>query len=220
MKQETVEDFKKKHFENYQNAVLETLKNNTNSLFEDDILSLLKKPPLDSMDVVKCKFLELAKKYKTILNSDVLDKMLNDYRKSVVQFLPVWQDMRMQELQKKIVSFSPKKENDVIKINKKDFNLLNKKLKKEIKFDVSKVVEEKIVKCVNHIFTEDISEKTLNDLSSEMIKFVNTTYIKQILESIDFKIVVKDATLINGIREQGERFLFTKMNSYLLNENK
>ena len=41
MNQETIEDFRQKHFENYKNAVLGTLKNNTISLFDDDILSLL-----------------------------------------------------------------------------------------------------------------------------------------------------------------------------------
>lgn len=49
-----------------------------------------------------------------------------------------------------------------------------------------------------------------------MIKFVSSTFLKQLLESIDFKVIVKDTTLINGVREQGERYLFTKMNSYLL----
>ena len=50
-----------------------------------------------------------------------------------------------------------------------------------------------------------------------MVKFLQTTYIKQLLESVDFKIIVKDTTLINRVKEQGERYLFTKKNSYLLN---
>ena len=121
MNQETIEDFRQKHFENYKNAVLETLKNNTISLFDDDILSLLKKPPLDSMDVIKCKFLELAKRHKTIIKADVLDKILEDYRKKVITYISDWKKIRITELQKIIISFSPKKETDVIKFNKKDF---------------------------------------------------------------------------------------------------
>ena len=78
MNQETIEDFKQKHFENYKNAVLETLKNNTISLFDDDVLFLLKKPPLDSMDVIKSKFLDLAKKQKIILDDIKLNKIIDD----------------------------------------------------------------------------------------------------------------------------------------------
>ena len=220
MKEETVEEFRKKHFENYKNAVMETLKNNTTVLFEDDIYSLLKKPPLDSMDLIKCKFLDLAKRHKIIIRSDVLDEILEKYRVNIISFLPSWKKIRIDELSKIISSFTPKKESDVIKFNKKDFTPLNRKLKKEMKEDLTSVIDKKIVKFVNQLFTSDVDEKIKDDMSSEMIKYVQSNYIKQLLESVDFKIIVKDTTLINGVREQGERFLFTKMNSYLLNENK
>ena len=220
MNQETIEDFKQKHFENYKNAVLETLKNNTISLFDDDVLFLLKKPPLDSMDIIKCKFLELAKRHRTIIQADVLDKILENYRKKIITYIPSWKKLRIEELQKNIISFSPKKESDVIKFNKKDFIPLNRKLKKTMKADISEVIDKKIVKNVNLLFTKKIEKKDVSAISNEMIKFVSSTYLKQLLESIDFKVIVKDTTLINGVREQGERFLFTKMNSYLLNEDK
>ena len=220
MKEETVEEFRKKHFENYKNVVMETLKNNTTVLFEDDIYSLLKKPPLDSMDLIKCKFLDLAKRHKIIIRSDVLDEILEEYRVNIISFLPSWKKIRIDELSKIISSFTPKKESDVIKYNKKDFTPLNRKLKKEMKEDLTSVIDKKIVKFVNQLFTSDVDEKIKDDMSSEMIKYVQSNYIKQLLESVDFKIIVKDTTLINGVREQGERFLFTKMNSYLLNENK
>ena len=41
MKEDTIEDFKRKHLENYKKAVLETLKNNTTALFDDDIFASL-----------------------------------------------------------------------------------------------------------------------------------------------------------------------------------
>ena len=220
MKEETVEEFRKKHFENYKNAVMETLKNNTTVLFEDDIYSLLKKPPLDSMDLIKCKFLDLAKRHKIIIRSDVLYEILEEYRVNIISFLPSLKKIRIDELSKIISSFTPKKESDVIKFNKKDFTPLNRKLKKKMKEDLTSVIDKKIVKFVNQLFTSDVDEKIKDDMSSEMIKYVQSNYIKQLLESVDFKIIVKDTTLINGVREQGERFLFTKMNSYLLNENK
>ena len=59
---ETLEKFKLQHQNNYKKALLENIKNNTTVLFNDDISSLLKKPPLDSMDLLKKKFLDIAKK--------------------------------------------------------------------------------------------------------------------------------------------------------------
>ena len=59
-----IEKIKTEHVENYKKALIETINNNTNALFDEDIASLLKTPPLDSMDVIKSKFLDLAKKIK------------------------------------------------------------------------------------------------------------------------------------------------------------
>ena len=220
MTEETIEDFRKKHFENYKNAVLETLKNNTTALFMDDILSLLQKPPLDSMDIIKCKFLDLAKKYNTIIQSETLNRLLEEYRNDIISYISEWEVIRIKELKVIIEKFVLKKETDVIKFNKKDFTPLNRKLKKKMKADIMDILNKKIVNNVNSLFTDDLDEKIEKNLSTEMIKFIQTTYIKQLLENIDFKIIVKDTTLINGVREQGERFIFTKMNSHLLNDDK
>ena len=43
-------------------------------------MSLTRKPPLDSMDLIKSKFLDLAKKNKIILNIEQLDIILDAYR--------------------------------------------------------------------------------------------------------------------------------------------
>ena len=131
MKEETVEEFKKKHFENYKNAVMETVKNNTTVLFGDDIKSLLQKPPLDSMDLIKCKFLELAKKHKIIIQADSLNRVLENYRKDVIAYLSSWQKTRIEELSKIVTSFFPKKESDVIKFNKGDVVSILDENKKE-----------------------------------------------------------------------------------------
>ena len=44
---------------------------------------------------------------------------------------------------------------------------------------------------------------------------MNSTYQKQLIETMTVKIIVKDRTLINGVVEQGERYLFTKSNSHI-----
>lgn len=220
MKQDTIEDFKRKHLENYKNAVLETLKNNTTALFDDDIFSLLQKPPLDSMDLIKCKFLAVAKKYKVVIKTESLNRILDDYRNSVVTLLSDWKKLRIKELNEIIENFQPKKETDVIKFNKKDFVPFNRKLKKEMKEKILGSINKKIVNNVNQLFTKETDAKTKELMILEITKYVQGGYLKQLLESIDFKIIVKDTTLMNGVREQGERFIFTKMNSYLLNEKK
>lgn len=220
MKQDTIEDFKRKHLENYKNAVLETLKNNTTALFDDDIFSLLQKPPLDSMDLIKCKFLDVAKKYKVVVKTEVLNQILDDYRSSAVTLLSDWKKLRIKELNKIIEEFQPKKETDVIKFNKKDFVPFNRKLKKAMKEKFLVAINKKIVNNVNQLFTKEIDIKIKESMILEITKYVQGSYLKQLLESIDFKIIVKDTTLMNGVREQGERFIFTKMNSYLLNEDK
>lgn len=220
MKQDTIEDFKRKHLENYKNAVLETLKNNTTALFDDDIFSLLQKPPLDSMDLIKCKFLDVAKKYKVVVKTEALNQILDDYRSSAVTLLSDWKKLRIKELNKIIEEFQPKKETDVIKFNKKDFVPFNRKLKKAMKEKFLVAINKKIVNNVNQLFTRETDIKIKESMILEITKYVQGSYLKQLLESIDFKIIVKDTTLMNGVREQGERFIFTKMNSYLLNEDK
>ena len=45
-------------------------------------------------------------------------------------------------------------------------------------------------------------------------------YFKQLLESIELKVLVKDTTLFNGIKEQSERYLFVNRKSYIFEENK
>ena len=164
MTEETIEDFRKKHFENYKNAVLETLKNNTTALFMDDILSLLQKPPLDSMDIIKCKFLDLAKKYNTIIQSETLNRLLEEYRNDIISYISEWEVIRIKELKAIIEKFVPKKETDVIKFNKKDFTPLNRKLKKKMKADIMVILNKKIVNNVNSLFTDDLDEKIEKNL--------------------------------------------------------
>lgn len=217
MEKQTMEELKNKHLENYKLAVYEILKSNTKGLFEEDILSLLKKPPLDSMDIIKCKFLNVAKKYKTLIVTEELDRCLNLYRQDAIKIIYELEKERINFFEDKIMLFKPNKEIDVIKFNKKDFNTLNRKIKNQLKKSLLDIVDKNIVKNVNKLFTENSASDGEQSFSREMVKFLKTTYIKQLLESVDFKIIVKDTTLINRVKEQGERYLFTKKNSYLLN---
>lgn len=219
MEDETIKKLKEQHIDNYRNAILENIKNNTNVLVDEDIMSLTRKPPLDSMDLIKSKFLALAKKNKIILDTGELDKILDDYRKYNKKCFDKIKDIRLSELSNKVTKTKLDKSNDVIKINKKDFTSINKQIKKLIKEQLKESFEKKISKNVDKVFVKDTSDDVKSKITSEITKYVNGSYQKQLLESVDIKILVKDTTLINGTKEQSERYLFTLNNSRLLNDN-
>jgi len=219
MEDETIKKLKEQHIENYRNAILENIKNNTNVLVDEDIMSLIRKPPLDSMDLIKSKFLYLAKKNKIILNTDELDKILDDYRNDVSKCFFKIKDIRLQELSDRVIETKFEKVNDVIKINKKDFANVNKQIKKLIKQQLKDSFEEKISINIDGIFFEDTIEEIRSKIVTEITKYITSSYQRQLLENVDIKILVKDTTLINGTKEQSERYLFTLNNSRLLNDN-
>ncbi len=209
-----VEDLKKTHLDNYRRALVDTLVNNTNALFDEDIASLLKKPPLDSMDVIKSRFLDMAKKNKIILNAEKLDNMLDDYRSKCLEFCSTLKDVRIDILSKTINDFKLNSDNDTIKIMKKDFLSVNKTIKSEIKSSIKYSLNVEILDNLELLFDEiDLNIK--NQIITDITKYFNNNYLKQLFENIDFKILVKDTILTNSIKEQSERYLFTIENSRL-----
>ena len=214
----TLEEFKKQHLENYRQAIMEIIRNNTDVLVNEDIMSLLRKPPLDSMDLIKSKYLDLAKKNKVVLDTVKLDRMLDSYRNEVVKCCEIVKEIRVSSLESIVDKFEFIKDTDVIKINKKDFNDINKKLKKSMKDQIQLSIEKKIIDNVDCVFTSDIEETVKKKICSELIKFVKGSYQRQLFDNFDFKILVKDTTLANGIKEQGERHLFTLNNSRIFKQ--
>ena len=215
---ETIEELKKNHIKNYKNALIENVKNNTNVLVDEDIMSLLKKPPLDSMDVIKSKFLDLAKKNKIILNTENLNNIMDKYRDDLVKICRDLKKIRVDSLNLKIEEFKFEKDSDVFKLAKKDFISINKAMKKLVKEHVNKYLEKDILKKADCLFLDDVDLDIRKKIISEVTKFVNGSYQRQLLESIDFKVLVKDTILINGTKEQNERYLFTLNNSRIFND--
>ena len=125
---DTLEEFKKQHVENYKKAIIEIVNNNTEVLVNEDIMSLIRKPPLDSMDSIKSKFLDLAKKNKIILNTSKLDEMIDAYRNDIAKCCDKVKKIRVNALEDIVKNVSFNKANDVIKFNKKDFNEINKQI--------------------------------------------------------------------------------------------
>lgn len=214
-----LEKLMQQHVENYKKAVLEIVNNNTNSLIDNDIIFLIKKPPLDSMDQIKTKFLALAKKEKIILDTNNLDKMICNFRKDVIHKLETIKKIRIDEITAIINSININEENQVIKITKKELSSINKIIKKNVKQIIDESVQKNILDNICNIFMNDVGNDKEQKISKEIFKFLDKRgiYQKQLLENIDFKILVKDTTLINGLKEQAERYVFTKNNSRLFN---
>ena len=213
MEELTVEDLKKQHFNSYKETLLSIIENNTNILVNEDIKSLINKPPLDSMDVLKNKFLDLSKKNKIVLNTEELSKLLDAYRTSLSKVIDKLEKERVSVLSKKVNSFKYK-ENEVLEFYKKDFISLDKGLKKLIKENINDSYEKIFVKNIDKIFDEvdlSIKEKIIGDIT----KFITKNYYKQIMDSFDIKVLVKDTILINSINEQNERYIFVLNNSRL-----
>ena len=214
--QDNIEQLKIQHFNTYKSAIIETIKNNTHVLTNDDLMSLLKKPPLDSMDSIKSKFLGLAKKNKIILNNESLNSILDSYRYNLVKCIPKIAKKRNEYLLAIVNNYEDS--NSIIKILKKDFNTLNKDIRKLFKDNLDKS-NNSLIDKFNSIFSNDINNDIKEKIIHDVTKYVRGSYEKQLLENVDIKILVKDTTLINLVKEQTERHLFTLENSHLFKDN-
>ena len=213
-----VEEFKKQHFANYKQAIIENIKKNTSTLVDEDIMSLLKKPPLEAMDLIKVKFLDMAKKEKIVLNTENLDKIIDNYRRKVISCLDEVKENREMSLIKKVDDFKMIKETNIFKLSKKDFGEVNKTNKNLIKKTIQEALVTEILDKIKTVF-KDEEELREEKLANELGKYLKGTYLRQVLENIEFKVIVKDTTLINGVKEQADHYLFTLSNSRLLNED-
>ena len=75
-----------------------------------------------------------------------------------------------------------------------------------------------ILDKIDKIFSSSISDDIRNKMINNMTKFIKSDYQKSIIENLDIKILVKDTTLINSVKEQSDRYLFTINNSRLFTQ--
>ena len=122
-----LQEIKKQHVDNYKKALIETIQNNTKALIDDDVIPLFKKPPLDSMDIIRNKMIIFAKKNKIVLNSLELDRLLNNYRKKVICCGEELKKVRISYFTD-IVNKYQANEFDYLVFYKKDFVSLNKNM--------------------------------------------------------------------------------------------
>ncbi len=203
---------------NYKNAVILIVENNTKSLIDEDIASLIKEPPLDSMDAIKQKLLSLAKKENLVLNDEKLKKLLSNYRMVLLEKIAELKDVRNKPLIDRIVEFIPERETETIDLEVEDLKVIDKKIKSRVKKSILECNDDILVEGLDTIYKDSEDREKTEKISELFLKYMKTTYQKQLLDSIDIKQMVKDRTLINGINEQKERYLFTKTNSHIFKE--
>ncbi len=215
MDDEIIEQIRQQHVDNYRNGILDIIDNNSKALVED-IQTLIKKPPLEAMDIIKTKFLSLAKKNKIILNTIELDNILDEFRGHLFEVSTEIGKMRVKSLND-IINNTKLDDNNVIKINKKHFVDINKEMKKKFKTEFSSAIDN-FSDSVIVVFNSDLDDKIKEEIVKDLIKYIKGNYFKQLLDNFDIKILVKDTTLINSVKEQSERYLFTLNNSRVLND--
>ena len=212
----TKDDYKKQHVENYKKALIDIVHNNNKRLLDEDILSLIKKPPLDSMDTIKTKLIVLAKTERIILEGGSVDKVVSTYRQRLSDDMVDLLDNREEKFISKINDFSPSRDTEVLKIELRDFDEVNKEIKSRMKKIINCSIDSCIINNVDVIYKKETKEKEKLKINKAFSSFLKNEYQKKLLNDIEIKMIVKDRTLINGINEQGERYLFTLEKSYLL----
>ena len=204
------EDILKQHKQILMTAGLELATNNTNSLIEDDIINGVIEVPLEAMDTVKQRVLNIAKHNNLILNSDKFNEVLTCYKEELKKEFRNIFKKRIKLIEDNYSKYDDDKPMDLVKNLKKELVKFNKEAKKEEKQVLTSLVKEKIISNLDLIVKDDNTT-----FKKDATKFLQTTYVKQILETVDMKILVKDTILLNSLKEQIERFVFTMENSHL-----
>lgn len=213
-REDTIKEYTNIHLENYKNASIEIVKNNTNRLIDEDITSLIKEPPLTSMDEIKNKIISISKEEHMIVENEKLNKFFSDFRKDLIDKIDELKEIRNKHYIDEIKKFYPDKSIDVINFDNLDTEKLNKKIYKKIREYTKSSLKNKLLVKFRSLYKEDSDDK-VELIYSKFNKYLKNTYLKQLIENVQIKIMVKDRTLVNMIAEQGERYLFTKENSYI-----
>ena len=204
------EDIYAQHKEILMTAGVELASNNTNYLIEDDIINGVIDVPLEAMDTVKQRLLNIAKHNGLVLDSNKFNEILSDYKNSLKKEFRSVYKKRIKIIEDSYSKMNDDKPLDLVKDLKKELVKFNKETKKQCKEIILNLVKEKLISNLDLI----VNESNAN-FKKEVMKFLQNVYVKQILETIDMKILVKDTILLNSLKEQLERFVFTKENSHL-----
>ena len=200
------------HKQIYMQAGKELITNNTIALITDDILPLFAMPPLETMDLMKQRFFSIAKTENLILNTENLNEQLLAYRTFLAEKMDIIKQQRNTILTQALEKCSYNQPDQIIKELKKELVKLDKNIKKQIKQWLMEANKTYFLDAMSTLINDD---KLTSSFTKEITKYLQTFYIKHVIEMIDMKLLVKDTTLLNAFKEQIERFIFTTENSHL-----
>lgn len=215
---EGLEKYQKQHDENYHAAVIDTIHDNTVILIEEDLMPLFKKPPLDSMDILKMKILGNAKDTGVILSLETLEKMIEDYRNEMLPQMQKIGDFREQQITDIInhaVSLEKaQKETTLLS----SFSSIKEQSTKNFKPFFDEYMREHLIPGLSQLLDENKNGNvSANDLFlSNTSEYLTQRYPEFILDCIEDKICLKNNILVNRLKEHRERYEFTKEHSRLL----
>lgn len=212
---EKIEEYTNIHLDNYKNASIEIIRINTERLVDEDITSLIKEPPLISMDGIKNKILTLSKDSNMIVKTEKLNELLSQYREELLNKIEDIKDIRNEPYINEIMNFTPTRDTEIIDLDNVNQEKVNRKICRKIREYTKDSLTKNIVANFSKLYKSTSEEEKINEIELKFKKYLKTTYLKQLKENVQIKIMVKDRTLINMVAEQGERYLFTKENSYI-----
>ena len=157
------------------------------------------------MDIIKTKFISLAKENHLILETEVLEQLLNNYRLLIGKQVKSLKDKRLDSYCKVVSNFEESEKNKVIKITIKQTKQISKELLKEWKEILRKSLDDTILsksfETVNQT-KSTIPLPVLEYFNQQIKDFLENKYLEQVIEGIRLKLVFRDNTLVNGVKEQ------------------
>lgn len=214
---ENYKEIIKQHFNNYRAAIIDTIEDNS-KLFIEDVLPLFQEPPLSSMDQLKSKILEEAKRKKMVLPYEQIDTIVQEFRTDMVKEVTSVGTFRKEQYKKwaediKEDTSLTREEMQIFcgKVQNEVDNLFKERLKTSIDNDLSK-----IEKVVDNTSRQEESMEMCKDLTN----FFSGRYSDNLMKSFHSKLVLKDQTLSSRLIEHDERYRFTKEHSHLLQGSK
>ncbi len=204
----TKDEYLKQHHFQYLNVLKFVVDSNALNLYEQGVVSLFKKPPLDSMDLLKKQAINIAKNNELIIDVSKIDLIIDSFRSEMIDKTRDIYILRKNYFNS-LIDRNELVNYKVIKFTRKQVKEIDKLLLNTFKKILLESIESILIDKVNVVFKDnDISKKLYN-------VYLRNKYMEAVLSQFESILAIRNNTLDNAINEQGHRYLFTKKNSHL-----
>lgn len=217
---EKLEDFEKQHKQNYYDAVVDTIHDNTEKLVKEELLPLFQDPPLASMDTLKSTILKYAKAEKIVLSLEQLQAIIHRFRDQMMQEVMMLGTVREESLHPFVehALLEEKQKKEVISASqlKQTREVLMDQIKTELEYHL----QEGLIPFVPQLLDENKNQSfNENDAFLTMVsEYLTYRYPSYMVKKIEDKMIFKDHTLMSRLMEHAERYQFTQEHSRLLDD--